>query len=283
MGYYATGQQDCNGKVAQPPASRYYAVVTYLGDPFLRFFAASVALHSLLLILWLKPQVRGPSETPIQVSLVPAPNETPAPGKPTVAPKAAPARPSKSKAIIAQKNSPILEERPIGPKESFTQREMKRAEPPPRAPIEEDKFAIAERPLPTLKELLPPVNWSTSGQRSNKNDGPVSLNTRDPQYVTYFGSIKRAIEVVWQYPELALRYGLQGKLLMEFSIMGNGELARARIVRSSGSNLLDEEALRAVRLAAPFSPIPPWIGKENIDILASFEYHDNRLNYRFMP
>jgi protein TonB len=204
------------------------------------------------------------------------------PVKPTVAPKATPARPSKSQAIIAQKNSPILQERPIGPKESSPQREMRREEPPPRNPAE-DKFAIAERPLPTLKELLPPANWSASGQRSNRNDGPVHLNTRDPQFVTYFGSIKRAIEVVWQYPEMALRYGLQGKLLMEFSIMGNGELARARIVRSSGSNLLDEEALRAVRLAAPFNPIPPWIGKENIDILASFEYYDNRLNYRYMP
>ena len=256
--------------------------MTTLGDPFLRFFAASLALHLLLLMTWPKPHVTGPSQIPIQVALLPAPEEAPAPFKPARIPKDPATRPSKSKAIIAQKNSPILEERPIGPKESFTQREMKREEPPPRAPVE-DKFAIAERPLPTLKELLPPVNWSTSGQRSNRNDGPVSLNTRDPQYITYFGSIKRAIEVVWQYPEMALRYGLQGKLLMEFSIMGNGELARARILRSSGSNLLDEEALRAVRSAAPFSPIPPWIGKENIDILASFEYYDNRLNYRFMP
>jgi len=256
--------------------------VTYLGDPFLRFFAVSVALHSLLLIPWPKPQVRGPAQTPIQVSLLPTPNETPAPVKPTVAPKATPARPAKSQAIIAQKNSPILQERLIGPKESSPQREMRREEPPPRNPAEE-KFAIVERPLPTLKELLPPANWSASGQRSNRNDGPVRLDTRDPQFVTYFGSIKRAIEVVWQYPEMALRYGLQGKLLMEFSILENGELARARIVRSSGSNLLDEEALRAVRLAAPFSPIPPWIAKEQLDILASFEYYDNRLNYRYVP
>ncbi len=256
--------------------------MTILGDPFPRFFAASLALHLLLLMTWPKPHVAGPSQIPIQVALLPAPENAPAPVKPTMIPKNPATRPSKAKAIIAQKNSPILEERPVGAKESYAQREMKREEPPPRAPVE-DKFAIAERPLPTLKELLPPVNWTTSGQRSNKSDAPVHLNTRDPQYITYFGSIKRAIEVVWQYPEMALRYGLQGKLLMEFSILDNGELARARIVRSSGSNLLDDEALRAVRSAAPFSPIPPWIGKDKLDILASFEYHDNRLNYRFMP
>jgi protein TonB len=125
------------------------------------------------------------------------------------------------------------------------------------------------------------VGWSAEGRVGGAN-APVRLDTRDPQYVTYFNSIKRAIEVVWQYPELALRYGLQGRLLLEFSILGNGDIESAKIVRSSGSNLLDEEALRAVKAAAPFGPIPPWIGKNRIDIVASFEYLDNRLNYRFM-
>jgi len=143
-----------------------------------------------------------------------------------------------------------------------------------------EQAIVTERPLPTLKELLPPVGWSADS-RSRATDGPVRLDTTDPQYLTYFSSIKRAIEIVWQYPELALRYGLQGRLLLEFSILGNGDLESARIVRSSGSNLLDEEALRAVKAAAPFGPIPPWIGRNRIDIVASFEYLDNRLNYRY--
>ena len=269
----------CNGRFAQPATSRYDTAVTYFSDPLPRFFAASVALHLLLLILWPKPQIGGPSQIPIPVALLSTPDEARVSRQPIDSSKAAPARPSKTKAVIAQKNSPILEERPIGPKESASQREMRREEALPRKAVE-DRFAIAERPLPTLKDLLPPANWSSSRQRS---DGPVRLDTRDPQFITYFGSIKRAIEVVWQYPEMALRYRLQGKLLLEFSILGNGELASARILRSSGSNLLDEEALRAVRAAAPFSPIPPWIAKENLDILASFEYYDNRLNYRFVP
>ena len=47
--------------------------------------------------------------------------------------------------------------------------------------------------------------------------------------------------------------------------------------------LLDDEALRAVKAAAPFGPIPSWVGKNRIDIIASFEYLDNRLNYRVVP
>lgn len=261
-------------------ASRYDEAVTYLSDPFLRFFAASLAFHILFLLAWPSARVMGPGPAPIPVALLPTPQEDPV--KPTAVPKEAPARPSKAKAIIAQKSSPILEDRSIGKTEPASRREMRREEPPPRKPVEEE-LTITERPLPTLRELLPSIDWSASGQRSNDREGPVRLDTTNPQYVTYFGSIKRAIEVVWQYPEMALKYGLQGKLLLEFSILENGELTRARIIRTSGSNLLDEEALRAVRSAAPFSPIPPWIGKERLDILASFEYYDNRLNYRFMP
>lgn len=131
-----------------------------------------------------------------------------------------------------------------------------------------------------MRELLPPGNWSSA---NNSGDAAIALNTRDPQYITYFSSIKRNIEFVWEYPEPALRYGLQGKLLLQFTILASGELESAHIIRSSGSNLLDHEALRAMKAAAPFRPIPPWIDKKRLTITASFEYLDNRLNYRVTP
>ena len=88
--------------------------------------------------------------------------------------------------------------------------------------------------------------------------------------------------MVWRYPGSRSDMDCWRRLLLEFSILGNGDIESAKIIRSSGSNLLDEEALRAVKAAAPFGPIPPWLGKNRIDIVASFEYLDNRLNYRFM-
>jgi len=152
-----------------------------------------------------------------------------------------------------------------------------REKPPVKRP---EKDIIVERPLPTLKELLPPVTWSSPGERREK---ALRLDTREPKYVSYFASIKRAIESVWQYPEPALRHGLQGKLLLEFTISGNGELERTRLIRSSGFSVLDQEAVRAVEAASPFHPIPAWIGRSRLDVIASFEYHDNRLNYRYVP
>jgi protein TonB len=255
----------------------------------------------LFILLWPNPQKRINPQDIIAVSFLPMPRETPV--KPVPPPKKAPrkriprpkqvaTRPSRAPAIVAKKNSPVLQERPAPsqgrtlPREvkreaSKAPQEVKRREPRP-ADSARDKIAITERPLPTLKELLPPVTWSSSETHDKGQEAPVHLNTKNPQYITYFGSIKRAIELVWQYPEPALRYGLQGKLLLEFSVLADGNLADARIIRSSGSSLLDAEALRAVQAAAPFSPIPPWIDRNRLDIIASFEYLDNRLNYRYM-
>ena len=259
-----------------------------LNTPLVRFFVASLTLHLFLLLVWGRPSIRTRPQESIAVSLLPPPPPEESQTKPSPAPSEAPRRPSKAPVKIAKKNSPPLREKTAIPKEKpAIAREIPELKEPTREaarPAREqipDKAIVTERPLPTLKELLPPVGWSADARASGAN-GPVRLDTKDPQYVTYFNSIKRAIEVVWQYPELALRYGLQGRLLLEFSILGNGDIESAKIVRSSGSNLLDEEALRAVKAAAPFGPIPPWIGKNRIDIVASFEYLDNRLNYRFM-
>jgi protein TonB len=139
------------------------------------------------------------------------------------------------------------------------------------------KSEAGERRLPTVKELLPPVTYSSSAGR---NGAPISLDTKDPVYLSYFNRIKLAIEQNWEYPELALRYGLQGRLSLEFSIGTNGQLEQLRIIRSSGSQLLDDEALRAIRSAAPFPPIPSWIKAAPVTVSASMEYNDNRLNYR---
>lgn len=145
----------------------------------------------------------------------------------------------------------------------------------PELPIE--KGVASERRLPTVKELLPPITYSGSGGRGN---APVSLNTKDPAYVSYFNRIKQAIEVNWEYPELAKRYGLQGKLAVEFTVGSDGQLEQLRIVRSSGSQLLDDEAIRAIRAAAPFPRIPSWIKGSPLPISASMEYSDSRVNYR---
>ena len=194
-------------------------------------------------------------------------------------------RPLKAPTVVAKKDSPVTKGRSVPAPEKTVKNEIGREDStpaapspvPPSEPIRE-KTVVAERDLPTVKDLLPPLTWSSSNSRVS---APVSLNTKDPIFVSYFNKIKQSIESEWEYPELALRYGLQGKLSLQFTIANDGQLAQLRLTRSSGSQLLDEEAIRAIKAAAPFPPIPPWIKPNPLPISASMEYHDNRLNYGF--
>ena len=213
----------------------------------------------------------------IPVSVLPEVEE----GKPE-APKAverAERRPARPAVQVAKKSAPLPEETAKRP-QLLPEREESRSVP---TRPDREKYTIVQRPLPTLKELLPPVTGFSAGVRASDKEGPVRLDTQDPKYVSYTTSIKRAIELVWEYPEPALHQGLQGKLVLEFTISGNGQLEGTRMIRSSGFSVLDQEAIRAVKAASPFHPIPPWIGKTRLDVVASFEYHDNRLKYGLVP
>ena len=100
----------------------------------------------------------------------------------------------------------------------------------------------------------------------------VSLDTRDFRYISYFATIKRQIELVWNYPEEAARAGVYGELMMQFIIRRDGRLEEVRLLRSSGSRILDEEAIRAVRIANPYNPFPKRITKKRLHINAVFSY-----------
>lgn len=235
-----------------------------------------------LLLMYPGRTVTTSSQETIPVTVLPVPEKSES--ALTRIPKAAPTRPTRAPTIVAKKDSPVPSGRPSPRRGAENRTDPSREErqalvppavmPPPREPAQE-QTVVTERPLPSLRELLPPPSWSSAGSR---DAGPVSLNTRDPIYISYFNKIKHSIELQWEYPEVALRYGLQGRLSLEFAIASNGQLERLRILRSSGSQVLDSEALRAIKAAAPFPPIPPWIKASPLSVSASMEYHDNRLN-----
>ena len=103
-------------------------------------------------------------------------------------------------------------------------------------------------------------------------EATVSLDSQDVKYVSYLTKIKKKIEPLWHYPEPARTIGLQGKLALRFSIVRDGQLTRLELLRSSGHPLLDEQALKAVRGAAPYFPLPEKLQISRLHINATFEY-----------
>lgn len=107
------------------------------------------------------------------------------------------------------------------------------------------------------------------------------LNAPEVQYISYFASIKRKIELVWQYPYEAAAAGIQGELTLDFVIARSGAVNSIALVRSSGSKILDDEAIRSIRKAAPFDPIPAQYKIASLQIRGRFVYvHGGALRLR---
>lgn len=78
----------------------------------------------------------------------------------------------------------------------------------------------------------------------------------NPRQWAYVESLKRKISGRSRYPAYARRTGQQGTVALAFTVRENGELAGVEMSESSGFIVLDVEALRNVREAAPFGPVP---------------------------
>ncbi|BAO45501.1 energy transducer TonB [Thiolapillus brandeum] len=96
----------------------------------------------------------------------------------------------------------------------------------------------------------------------------INASTREYRYAAYLDAWRKKVERVGNlnYPDEAKRKKLYGDLLLHVALRSDGSVQQIRVVRSSGYQLLDDAAVRIVRLASPFAPFPEEIRKE-IDIL----------------
>lgn len=96
------------------------------------------------------------------------------------------------------------------------------------------------------------------------------IDAAEPETVTdayYLDAWRRKVERIGQinYPQEAREQQLYGTLRVLVSIEPDGALHDVRLLASSGHEVLDEAAMRIVRLAAPFAPFPPAM--QELDLL----------------
>jgi protein TonB len=102
----------------------------------------------------------------------------------------------------------------------------------------------------------------------------ISISTQSSRFASYLHKVKRKIELVWEYPRIAGEMGIQGRLFIKMQIDKSGKLVGVKLLKSSGATILDREAIRAIREAAPYPPFPKdnSFGVNTIKIHACFEY-----------
>lgn len=136
-----------------------------------------------------------------------------------------------------------------------------------RPPV--DHLDLAEKPDTDISKPEAPAASPPSSEDTQET---ISLDTDDKRYVSYAQAIKERIAGQWKYPQEARKKKLEGRLVALFSLNREGALTRMEITRSSGHDVLDREAERAVRSAAPFPPFPSTITVSRLNINVSFDY-----------
>ena len=225
------------------------------------------------------PKVAPIPPTPPAVAPAPAPRPAPPTPKvadaPKEAPKAPPAPPAPPKSEEPALPSKVA---PPAPAPEPTQT-AKATSPQSSAPPQQ-----LGAPTPPRVASTPPESSPTSGMFRRGGGGglkggrggiegeAIPLDTPDPKYQDYFNQIHERIKSKWIYPYEASSRGIGGELSIEFGIAKSGELQFIERRRSSGVELLDDYAMRAVQLASPFPPVPDAISKGGLPIHGIFRY-----------
>lgn len=135
-------------------------------------------------------------------------------------------------------------------------------EPRPDAPLDAREQRDAE-----MARLAAEVHLRSAQYAKRPNRKFVSASTREYQWASYLRAwVDRAEQVGnLNYPDEARRRRLGGQVVITVGVRRDGSVESSRILRSSGTPLLDEAALRVVTLAQPFPPLPET--DDAIDIL----------------
>lgn len=96
----------------------------------------------------------------------------------------------------------------------------------------------------------------------------IGARTQEYRFAQYIEDWRIKVERIGNlnYPEEARRQQIYGKLQLSVSIRADGSLESVEVSRTSGQRILDAAAMRIVKLAAPYAPLPPDITRDT-DIL----------------
>ena len=214
---------------------------------------------------------------------IPSPVQPPAPARlPTPVPEppaaTAPA-PTPPPADIADpvRPQPRTEKKPLEPEQLTEDPAPSEQQEPPRL-SREQLFPSPSK----LAEIAAGQQEQRDRNRERDDIEPgeeIWLNLQHDRLVSFFRRFHDRVERVWNYPAEAAMNSIDGTLELLIIVSKEGELIDVDLRRTSGSDLLDFEAIQAVYRAAPFGPLGRHYPHDQLRIRAYFEY---RLTGRYI-
>lgn len=141
--------------------------------------------------------------------------------------------------------------------------------------------SIQRQPRNAYESMMPTQDEMSDarmrGYLDNLNDDiasgdKIDLNTTNYRYIGYMSGFRKQFYMVWTYPGEAVRRGIEGVVVCEFTIQKDGTVKNIIIRRTSGYKILDQAVVDALRVGSPYSPLPEGFPKKPVTIVGSFSY-----------
>jgi len=188
-------------------------------------------------------------------------------------------RPSKPTSYPQQATAMQQQRAPAAPQKSAQQvlavqqarTQVKVARPQPTKPSKPAKKTLKQLMASRDQEiarLSAELSQRTRAYAKRPRRKAISASTQEYRYASYLDAWRRKVERIGNlnYPDEARRKKLYGNLVIHVAVRADGTVERIRLLHSSGSKVLDDAAIRIVRMSAPFAPFPSNIRK-HVDIL----------------
>jgi periplasmic protein TonB len=133
-------------------------------------------------------------------------------------------------------------------------RKREAAKPKSKAKPARDKKAPAKGATGKATVDAQKGSSASSSSTSGNAEGNAAVSN-------YPGKIASRLRRALRYPKSALGSARSGQVQIAFTVTASGEAVSVRILASSGSTILDQAAIDAVRRASPFPPIPDSAGR----------------------
>ncbi|RII30373.1 MAG: TonB-dependent receptor [Geobacter sp.] len=243
-----------------------------------RFSALSALLHTVVLficLIWTGDRLmQQPARVitvdlghvePSRPRLAPAPTPLPKPAPVPLLPRPAVKRPAPAVLPATARPQASLPAQPsatVTPTANATQTVPSAVAPqgvPSVMPARPATGAAPAKSGPAVAAPLPAptVSGATGGTGRTANSADIRAR--------YLQRCRGLIERYKEYPVMARKGMIEGTVVIRGSLGRDGSLRQCGVTRTSGSHLLDNAALRAVKTVERFPPVPPeLLGNELI-------------------
>ena len=136
------------------------------------------------------------------------------------------------------------------PQPEEKEKPKEREEPREAAPKEQTQQQDEDIPVTTAPPRVEAQPASGSARLQGQSASPAREQQR------WANGLVDRLQRFKRYPDAASRRGIKGVAIVRFTVDRTGQVISSEVLKSSGSPILDEEALALVKRASPF-PLPP--------------------------